>query len=220
MSKILKEHDVCVYLDSDAIFHRLDLPAEWLLNYWQLYPENNSLALAVDPDEDYNKDKFGRLNLNTGFIIAQNNPTTYQIFDAWHRCPDEGQPYPECTAFRLNHPGQPTDQAGFGTYVRYNFTDMIRDLPCTEANGYPESDSGCKGLFIRHLWTGKDDQIKVDIGEQLPGPFLAMFHEQYRQEMDTFYMTEKDLLSKGPKAAAKKLPPIRAAEGGKGGNSS
>ncbi|PNY23271.1 Uncharacterized protein TCAP_06788 [Tolypocladium capitatum] len=206
MSKILREHDVCLYIDSDAIFHRLDLPLEWLLNYWQLYPESNSLAMAVDPDHEWNKDRFNRLYLNTGFIVAQNNPTTYNIFDAWQRCPDEGEPYPECTQFRLNAPGQPTDQGGFGTFVRYSFSESIRELPCMEANGYPESDEGCKGQFIRHLWTGKKDQIKIDVGEQVPGPFLEMFHEQFKEEMDTFYMTEKTLMRKGPKAATKKRP--------------
>ncbi|KND91521.1 hypothetical protein TOPH_03842 [Tolypocladium ophioglossoides CBS 100239] len=210
MTKILKEHDVCLYIDSDAIFHRLDLPFEWLLNYWELYPESNSLALAFDPDNDWNKDRFGKVYLNTGFIVAQNNPTTYKILDTWQRCPDEGEPYPTCTEFRLNFPGQPTDQGGFGTFVRYNFSESIRELPCTEANGYPESDSGCKGQFIRHLWTGKHDQIKVDVGEQVPGPYLQMFHEQFKDEMDTFYMTERDLMSKGPKAATKKRPATKA----------
>ena len=210
MSKILKEHDVCLYLDSDAIFPRLDLPFEWLLNYWQLHPENNSLALAADPDKDWNKDRYGKVYLNTGFIVAQNNPMTYNIFDAWDKCADDGSPYPGCTDFRYNNPGQPTDQGGFGTFVRYNYTHAIRELPCSEANGYPQADSGCNGEFVRHLWTGKWDQIKIDVGEQLPGPFLEAFHEQYRDEMDTFYMTEKDLMTKGPKAATKKRPVTKA----------
>ncbi|KAK4089010.1 hypothetical protein Purlil1_6443 [Purpureocillium lilacinum] len=214
MSKILKEHDVCLYIDSDAIFHRLDLPMEWLLNYWQLYPDSNSLGLAVDPDNDFNKDRFHKLYLNTGFIIAQNNPTTYKIFDAWQKCPDDGEPYPECTQFRLNAPGQPTDQGGFGTFVRYNFTEHIRELPCTEANGFPESDSGCKGQFIRHLWTGKNDQIKIDVGEQLPGPYLQMFHERFTAERSYYYINEPDLMAKGPKASVKKPPK----DEGKGGS--
>ncbi|EQK97763.1 hypothetical protein G6O67_004827 [Ophiocordyceps sinensis] len=203
MAKILKEHDVCVYLDSDAIFPRLDLPFEWLLNYWQLFPEINSLALAVDPDLEGNKDRFGKLYLNTGFIVAQNNPTTYDILDAWQKCPDEDGPYPACVDFRYNAPGQPTDQGGFGTFVRYNFTEHIRELPCVEANGFPQNDWGCKGQFIRHLWTSKSDQIKIDVGEQVPGPYLQLFHQQYMDERDGFYMTESSLMHKGPKAALK-----------------
>lgn len=203
ISKILKEHDVCIYLDSDAIFHNLDLPFEWLLNYWKLYPDNNSVALAIDPDFDYNKDKFGKLYLNTGFIISQNNPTTYKIMDDWSKCPDDNGPYPGCDEFRLNWPGQPTDQGGFGTFVRYNYTKHIRELPCTEANGFPQTDSACAGIFIRHLWTGKDDQIKLDVGQQLPGPYLKLFHEQYLKEKSTFYIEEANLFAHGPSAALK-----------------
>lgn len=198
ISKILKEHDVCIYLDSDAIFHQLDLPFEWLLNYWKLYPDNNAMALAFDPESEGNKDRHGKINLNTGFIISQNNEKTYKIMDAWERCPDDDGPYPGCQDFRKNHPGQPTDQGGFGSFVRYNYTEDIRELPCTEANGFPESESGCKGEFLRHLWTGKHDQIKIDVGQQVPGPYLRMFHEQFLKEKDTFFVTEKDLMEKGP----------------------
>ncbi|KAF5133906.1 Xyloglucan 6-xylosyltransferase 1 [Metarhizium anisopliae] len=203
ISKILKEHDVCIYLDSDAIFHYLDLPFEWLMNYWRLYPDTNSMALAVDPDTDWNKDRFGKLYLNTGFIISQNNPMTYKIMDAWNRCPDDDSPYPECKEFRLNAPGRPTDQGGFGTFVRYNYTEHIRELPCTEANGFPQTDSGCNGIFVRHLWTGKDDQIKIDVGTQMPGPYLKLFHEQYLKEKPTFYIGQEDLLRLGPSEALK-----------------
>jgi hypothetical protein len=194
---------VCIYLDSDAIFRFMDLPFEWLLNYWKLYPDNNSLALALDPDSDWNKDKFGKLYLNTGFIISQNNPMTYKIMNSWNRCPDNDTPFPGCQEFRLNSPGRPTDQGGFGTYIRYNYTEHIRELPCTEANGFPETQSGCRGEFIRHLWTGKDTQIKADVGQQLPGSYLKLFHEQFLKEKPTFYIEEKDLLTHGPVKALK-----------------
>ncbi|KAG6208314.1 hypothetical protein E4U50_003386 [Claviceps purpurea] len=201
ISKILKGHDVCIYLDSDAIFRNLDLPFEWLMNYWKLYPDNNAMALAEDPAFNYNKDKFGKLYLNTGFIVAQNNPTTYKIMDDWDKCPNDNGPYPGCEGFRRSWPGQPTDQGGFGTYVRYNYTAHIRELPCTEANGFPLSESTCHGTFIRHLWTGKDNQIKIDVGQQLPGPFLRIFHEEYVRQRGTFYMEEADLLARGPSEA-------------------
>lgn len=201
ISKILKEHDVCIYLDSDAIFRNLDLPFEWLMNYWKLYPDNNAMALAEDPAFNYNKDKFGKLYLNTGFIVSQNNPTTYKIMDDWDKCPNDNGPYPGCEGFRRSWPGQPTDQGGFGTYVRYNYTAHIRELPCTEANGFPLSESTCHGTFIRHLWTGKDNQIKIDVGQQLPGPFLRIFHEEYVRQRGTFYMEEADLLARGPSEA-------------------
>ncbi|KAL7813578.1 putative golgi mannosyltransferase complex subunit [Trichoderma aethiopicum] len=196
ISTILKEHKTCLYLDSDAIFQNLDLPFEWLLNFWNLDPRNNSLALAVDPNREYNKDKFGKLMLNTGFIVAQNNPKTYEIMDAWAGCPEEDGKHPECVEFRTNSPGRPTDQGGFGTFIRYDYPDDIRQLPCTDANGFPNSDSECEGRFIRHLWTGKDSWIKVFVGQQVPGRYLELFHKEFLDEKSKFYITEKDLMAK------------------------
>lgn len=195
MAKILKKHDACIYLDSDAIFHNLDLPFEWLMNYWNLNPTTNSLALAADPNAKNNQDKFGNVYLNTGFIVAQNNDKTYEIFDEWNACPEEGGKHPECTEFKLNRPGKPTDQGGFGTYIRYDYPKDIKELLCTEANGFPESHSGCEGKFIKHLWTGKKDWIKVAVGGQLPGDLLLEFQKDFVASKKDFYITEKDLMS-------------------------
>ncbi|KAL6898601.1 putative subunit of Golgi mannosyltransferase complex [Trichoderma evansii] len=196
ISTILKKHKTCLYLDSDAIFQNLDLPFEWLLNYWDISPTNNSLALAVDPDREYNKDKFGKLMLNTGFIITQNNAKTYEIMDAWAGCPEENGKHPECVEFRTNSPGRPTDQGGFGTFIRYDYPDDIKQLACTDANGFPNSDSECEGRFIRHLWTGKDSWIKIFVGQQVPGAYLEMFHKEFLEAKPEFYITEKDLMAK------------------------
>lgn len=195
MSEILKDHQACIYLDSDAIFHHLDLPFEWLMNYWDIHPDTNSLALAVDPDADNNKDKYGKLYLNTGFIIAQNNERTFEVMDAWQKCPDDDSEHPGCVEFRLNAPGRPTDQGGFGTYIRYDYAEDVKELPCTEANGFPESDSGCDGIFIKHLWTGKSSWIKIAVGEQIPGKFLELWHEQFISEKDQFFFSEANLMA-------------------------
>lgn len=195
MSEILKDHDACVYLDSDAIFHHLDLPFEWLMNYWDVHPETNSLALAVDPLSEKNKDKFGKVFLNTGFIIAQNNPKTFEIMDAWEDCANDGGVHPDCVSFRTNGPGQVTDQGGFGTFIRYDYPEDIKELPCAEANGFPEAQCDCFGHFIKHLWTGKTDWIKIAVGEQIPGKFLELFHKQYLEEKKDFYFTEEQLMA-------------------------
>ncbi|KAF7560477.1 hypothetical protein G7046_g3655 [Stylonectria norvegica] len=194
ISKILQNHDACVYIDSDAIFSRLDLPFEWLMNYWQIHPEDNSLALAFDPDQKHNQDKFGKIYLNTGFIVAQNNDKTYEIMDSWADCPNDKSAHPDCKNFRTNVPGQPTDQGGFGTYIRYDYPKDIKELPCNEANGFPQSGSGCNGDFIKHLWTGKHDWIKIAVGEQMPGALLDTFHKQFIAEKASWYLTEKELM--------------------------
>ncbi|KAL2671262.1 hypothetical protein Neosp_013842 [[Neocosmospora] mangrovei] len=194
LTKILKKHKACIFLDSDAIFNRLDLPFEWLMNYWQLHPDTNSMALAADPNAKNNQDKFGKVYLNTGFIILQNNEKTFEILKEWEDCPNEGGKHPECVDFRKNRPGKPTDQGGFGTYIRYDYPKDIKELKCTEANGFPESRSGCDGKFIKHLWTGKKDHIKVAIGQQLPGVLLETFHRQFMDEKKDFFVSERDLM--------------------------
>jgi len=195
MAEILKDHEVCLYLDSDAIFHHLDLPFEWMMNRWDLHKDSNSLALAADPTHKNNEDKFGKVYLNTGFIVAQNNPKTFEIFDAWQACPEEGGAHPECNEFKYNRPGKPTDQGGFGTYIRYDFPDDIKELQCTEANGFPESKSGCDGKFIKHLWTGKHDWLNIAVGQQIPGNYLEIFHQQYLAEKKDFFWTEAQLMA-------------------------
>lgn len=195
MAEILRDHDACLYLDSDAIFNHLDLPFEWLMNYWDIHKSNNSLALATDPDLDKNKDKFGKLFLNTGFIVAQNNPKTFEILKAWESCADDGGIHPECTSFRTNARGMPTDQGGFGTFIRYDYPEDIKELPCVEANGYMESMTGCNGRFIKHVWTAKDTWLNIAVGQQFPGRFLEVFHSQFLKEKDKFYFTEEQLMA-------------------------
>ncbi|CEI67368.1 hypothetical protein FVEN_g5748 [Fusarium venenatum] len=195
LSKILKKHKACIFLDSDAVFHHIDLPFEWLMNYWQLHPDTNSLALAYDPTHKNNMDKFDKVYLNTGFIVLQNNEKTFEILKEWEDCPNEGGKHPDCVDFRKNRPGKPTDQGGFGTYIRYDYPKDIKDLPCTEANGFPESKSGCEGKFIKHLWTGKKDHIKVVIGQQVPGDLLEMFHKQFLDEKPQFFISERDVMA-------------------------
>lgn len=196
--EILKHHDACVFMDSDAVVHHLDLPFEWLMNYWGLHPTTNSFALAYDPKHKNNMDKFGGVYLNTGFIVLQNNKKSYEILDAWEECPEPGGKHPDCVDFRTNRPGKPTDQGGFGTFIRYDFPEPdIKALPCGEANGFPESHAGCEGTFIRHLWTGKRTWIKVLIGKQMPGKFLELFHKKFQEEKPDFWIKEKDLKSLG-----------------------
>ncbi|KAF1733830.1 hypothetical protein CRV24_005361 [Beauveria bassiana] len=194
ISKLLTKHKACIYLDSDALFRNLDLPFEWLMNYWGISRATNSLALAFDPAHEWNQDEFGKEFLNTGFLVAQNKARTFEILRAWQECPNDGGRYPSCTKFRTNDPGRPTDQGGFGTYIRYDYVDDIKELPCDEANGFPEAHSGCDGTFIRHLWTGKDGLLKIFAGSQMPGPFLEYFHEEYIRTKAEFHMFEAELM--------------------------
>ncbi|KAK7404022.1 hypothetical protein QQX98_010195 [Neonectria punicea] len=198
LSKILKNHDACVFIDSDAMFNHLDLPLEWLMNYWSISPLNNSLALAVDPDTQHNRDRSGNLFLNTGFMIMQNNSKIYEMFKDWDDCANDGGKYPDCVEFRNRKGWQPTDQGGFGTFIRYDYPKDILELPCTEANGFLESNSGCDGKFIKHVWLGKEDRLVLAVGAVFPGVLLETFHKQFLAEKDSFYTTEDILMADGP----------------------
>ncbi|KAF7195258.1 hypothetical protein HII31_03464 [Pseudocercospora fuligena] len=195
ISAILKRHKTCVYIDSDAIFNHLDLPMEWLMNYWSLDPRNTPLALASDPDAAFNQDIFGKVNLNTGFIVAQKGLRTFEIMDAWRDCPEENGRHPECVKFREKVPGHVTDQGGFSTYIRYDYPDDIMELPCSENNGYPESGTECYGEFITHLWKGKRDWIKIAVGRQMPGELLEFFHRWFLAEKSIFRFPERNVLA-------------------------
>ncbi|KAH7367295.1 hypothetical protein B0T11DRAFT_275055 [Plectosphaerella cucumerina] len=195
MGRILKKHQTCVYMDSDAIFNHMDLPLEWLMNYWNIDKNNNSVALAMDPKAEHNVDKQGKLYDNTGFMIVQNRPVTFEMMDDWAVCADEGGKHPDCVEYRTVAFGRPSDQGGFGNFIRYDYKDHVKELPCAEANGFPEDRSECLGTFIKHLWSGKNELIKIAIGEQLPGKFLEIFHRQMMKEKDSFYLTEERLMS-------------------------
>lgn len=177
------------------MFNHLDLPMEWLMNYWSITPTNNSLALPVDPDTQHNRDRFGNLLLNTGFMIMQNHEKTYEIFKDWDDCPNEGGKYPDCVEFRERKGWQPTDQGGFGTFIRYDYPKDILELPCTEANGFPESNTGCDGKFIKHVWLGKEDRLVLAVGAVFPGVLLETFHKQFINEKDSFVTTEDELMA-------------------------
>ncbi|CAF3496795.1 unnamed protein product [Fusarium graminearum] len=195
LAQVLKKHDVCVFIDSDALFNRLDLPLEWLMNYWSITPQNNSMALPFDPDTQHNRDRRGNLFLNTGFMIMQNKKKTYEIFKEWDDCANDGGRFPGCTEFRNRKGWQPTDQGGFGTFIRYAYDSEILSLPCTEANGFPESNSGCDGKFIKHVWIGKEDRLVQAVGAVFPGVLLETFHKQFLKESESFKTSEDELIA-------------------------
>jgi hypothetical protein len=158
--ELLKEYDIVVMLDHDAMFVTPQVPLEWLLNYWKIGPET-LVAMAEDPNGEPNFDSRHRVNINSGFIIAQAGKKTQRLFKDWAECPEETR-YPGCAVWKdpLFH-----EQSAFSSHVRYDFLDgysidshpqYIRMLPCQEANGYPEvRNCGCWGQFVRHYWAAK-----------------------------------------------------------------
>jgi hypothetical protein len=158
--ELLKEYDIVVTVDYDAMFATPEVPIEWLLNYWKIGPET-LVAMAEDPAGNPNFDVRHKVNINSGFIIAQAGEKTQRLFKDWAECPSETR-YPGCAVWK-EKPFH--EQSAFSSHVRYDFLDgysidthpqYIRMLPCKEANGYPEvAACGCLGQFVRHYWGQK-----------------------------------------------------------------
>ncbi|KAK1759990.1 hypothetical protein QBC47DRAFT_373412 [Echria macrotheca] len=158
--EMLKRYDVVVMMDYDAMFPSPEVPLEWMMNYWKIDKEV-IVAMAEDPDANWNLDKHNKLNVNTGFIIAQASEKAQRMFKDWAECPEETR-YQGCSEWKTKifH-----EQAAFSSHVRYDFLDglsvdtspqYIRVLPCNEANGIPEvADTGCTGQLMRHHWGAK-----------------------------------------------------------------
>jgi len=184
--EMLKQYDVVIMMDSDAMFATPQVPLEWLLNYWKIGPEV-LVAMAEDPLAEHNLDARRKVNINSGFIIAQAGNLTQRLFKDWAECPSETR-YPGCAEWK-KRPFH--EQSAFSSHVRYDFLDgysidthpqYIRTVPCAEANGYPKvAGSGCSGQFVRHFWGDKalrTPQFEHNIMSALT-PLLAQaaFHE-------------------------------------------
>jgi hypothetical protein len=152
----LKECKYLLNVEADAIFKELTLPMEWQMNYWN-FTKTTNVAIPSDPTEDFNRDWKGQVNLNTGFILAQNTPRTLEIWEGWKSCLDR---FPDCESFRDSWPAE---QGAYSSIIRYayNKPNDLLVIPCSEANGYPESNSDCTGsLNYQHFWIKKEQLLK------------------------------------------------------------
>ncbi|KAK3349220.1 hypothetical protein B0T25DRAFT_237439 [Lasiosphaeria hispida] len=159
--ELLKRFDIVVMMDYDAMFPSPEVPLEWMLNYWKI-DNKVMVAMAEDPNVEVNYDLRKRVNINSGFIIAQASENTQRMFKDWAECPAETR-YEGCAVWKdkVFH-----EQAAFSSHLRYDFLDgmsidthpeYIRMLPCNEANGIPEvKHLGCTGQLVRHYWGHKD----------------------------------------------------------------
>lgn len=181
LANLIKDYKFIVFLDADATFRFMQLPMEWMMNYWNVEP-HHSFVMAKDPwspeEPQFNSDRFNRTYTNTGFMIIQNNKQVMPILKAWHECPDDTR-YPNCSQWK-----EPKfhEQSAFGEYIRYDYEENIKELDCGQANGFPGVEvSNCQGKFIRHYWFEKS-LVKVDYRENLMNaityPIQKMFAEK------------------------------------------
>lgn len=189
IKEALKRYEYVVFLDADAMVLYLNLPMEWLFNYWEISTDT-LVALAMDPDAPHNRDFNDRTMLNTGFMIGQQSPRTHELFEAWESCPTETR-YPGCSKWGREWAHE---QSAFGNHVRYDFnrSEDIKVLPCAEANGCPEvADTGCVGELIRHYW-GDKKSLPAAAGDAVLQYFLPQLHELFYHNRKTWVinMTE------------------------------
>jgi hypothetical protein len=157
---LLHKYRFVIFIDADATIQHLELPFEWLFNRWGITPQT-SIAMPLDTRQDLNgdlhasEDSKGKLQLNTGLVIAQALPYTFEMLTAWKDCPNEKK-YPGCGNWKENWSHE---QRAFSEYIRYDYNPSgtnIIEIPCNDAAGYPGlSDhswilSNCTGQFVRH----------------------------------------------------------------------
>jgi hypothetical protein len=166
--ELIPDYQFVVAMDADVTISHLDLPLEWMFNRWGVAP-HTSIALPWDTEElrgnvSISRDSKGLRVLNTGFVVAQNNPTTLEMLEAWRDCTTETR-YPGCAHWKESWSHE---QRAFSEYVRYDFNstpETVVSIPCDDAVGWPgfKADveggnagiSDCNGNFVRHYTLGK-----------------------------------------------------------------
>ncbi|KAK0710282.1 hypothetical protein B0T26DRAFT_743378 [Lasiosphaeria miniovina] len=208
--EMLKSYDFVIMLDYDAMFPTPELPLEWMFNYWKI-DKKVMVAMAEDPNGGDNIDLRDKVNINSGFIIAQASENTQALFKDWAECPSEKR-YKDCAQWKLKlfH-----EQAAFSSHVRYDFLDgksintdpgYIRMLPCSEANGIPKvKHIGCWGQLVRHYWGDKsktNDEFSHNVMSALT-PLLARAGFGPGGNVDDFrgkYLDGAEVLDQPPSA--------------------
>lgn len=162
------DYEFVVLTDTDVLFPDLRLPLEVLFSHWNVTADI-ALAAPLDPTEDFNRDTRGKINLNSGFVIAQNTSDFNQIMVDWINCPTNVK-YPDCNRF-LNKGAAFHDQSALSEYIRYDYPNSIREIPFFEANG-------CDGKFVQHLWCNKGG-----VADTVRRQFARLFMPSALQEL-------------------------------------
>jgi hypothetical protein len=186
----LRHYAFVVFTDADILFPYLHVPLEWLFNYWDIQA-NNLVTMAMDPLDPLNFDMYGKVVLNTGFLIAQRSPRAHELFEAWESCPND-EHYPGCSywSFNWSH-----EQAAFANYIRYdyNWPDDVKALPCHEANGNPEvANFTCAGKLVRHYWATKaavTPALEESVMQYFIHDLFDQFHDNYDNIVSTTRLT-------------------------------
>lgn len=95
---------------------------EFLFNRWNITP-NTSIGMPVDTrqilgdDENASMDSKGKVTVNSGVVVAQSLPYTFEMMNVWRTCTNELR-YPGCGHWKENWSHE---QRAFSEYIRYDF---------------------------------------------------------------------------------------------------
>jgi len=173
-----------VFTDSDVMFPHMKLPIEYLLERWNVTSEI-AVTLGLAPDLPSRHDRIHhKIISNTGFMIVQKTSLTEAIFQDWIDCPTEVK-FKGCKHWKkeLWH-----EQSAYSDYIRYEYQNHMREVPCNEVNGAPEQQeqgaAHCDGLLVRHYWVAKEklkNAVKESLGELL---WPSMMHDLIKDWVD------------------------------------
>ena len=201
LSELLESYRFVVFVDADATIQNLELPIEWLFNRWGITP-STSVAMPLDTrqvlngNENASNDSKGKLALNTGVVIAQALPHTFEMMKAWKECPSEKQ-YPGCAKWKQNWSHE---QKAFSEYIRWDYNpsgNEIIEIPCDDAMGYPGINkhqhilSKCAGTFLRHHTVDKA-MTKKSTEEAMLQTMTDVMHKMLQQNKNKFWVKEEE----------------------------
>ncbi|CAF1637644.1 unnamed protein product, partial [Didymodactylos carnosus] len=152
---VVQDYDIVVLLDGDAYITDPRMDIEFLMKRWN-FTKASSILMASDPGGPDNQDSKGRATANWGFVIARNTNLTKAILKNLSRCVRD---IPGCEKWAVTWS---YEQRAFSEYFRDKMkigSELIL-APCSEANGFATSNSGCLGTFVTHVWTDKPSMVK------------------------------------------------------------
>lgn len=184
---IIDKYDIVVCFDPDVYVRHPNISIEYLISRYN-FTENSSFLMAEDPNEKSNQDSTGRIVLNTGFIIAQNNNLTKQILKQLALC---GETIPGCETWK-NKWSQ--EQRAFSDYFRDKMkvgSELII-APCNDLNGYEESGTGCSGTLVTHVWNAKHT-IKKRLKKLMLQNLMTILEQQMWDKNHTSIASTSDI---------------------------
>jgi hypothetical protein len=201
--ELIPDYQFVVAMDADVTIPHMEVPLEWMFNRWGIR-EYTSMALPWDTmelrnGEPISVDGKGLRVLNTGFVVAQDSPTTRDMLEKWRDCTTETR-YEGCAQWKQNWSHE---QRAFSEYIRYdyNFTpETIVSIDCDDAIGWPgfkhdveggnEGISDCSGNFIRHYTLGKD-QVREAGMLSVMNPLADILQKHLLKNQNTLWFKEK-----------------------------